>query len=132
MKKYLPLLLFLAAVAWAADVARIAPKDAAALVGEGKAVLVDVREPAEWAKTGVAAPAALLPKSDFDGARKLWKEFLATTGNREIILYCHSGHRAGIVGAALAATGLKVANAGAFKDWEAAGLPVRKVAPGKP
>ncbi len=132
MKKFLPLFLFLATVAWAAEVATIAPKDAAALVAAGKAVLVDVREPAEWAKTGVAAPAVLLPKSDFDGTRKRWKEFLATTGNKEVILYCHSGRRAGIVGAALAETGLRVANAGGFTDWEAAGLPTRKVESARP
>lgn len=132
MKKYLPLFLFLAVAAIAAEVTKITPKDAAALVAEGTAVLVDVREPAEWAQTGVVTDAALLPKSDFDGAQKLWKEFLATTGNKEVILYCRTGHRAGIVGAALAETGLRVANAGAFKDWEAAGLPTRKVEPAKP
>ncbi len=132
MKRFLPLFLILAAVAGAAEVAKITPKDAAVLVAEGKAVLVDVREPAEWAETGVAAPAVLLPKSDFDGDQKLWKDFLAQTGDKQLILYCRSGHRAGIVGAALAEKGRKVVNAGGFKDWEAAGLPTRKVAAAKP
>ena len=39
---------------------KITPADAAKLVAAGKAVLVDVREPAEWAETGVATPAVLL------------------------------------------------------------------------
>jgi len=125
------LLSFVATVG-AAEVVRIAPQDAAALIAADKAVLVDVREPAEWAETGVAAPAVLLPKSDFDGTQKLWKEFLTRTGDRQIILYCRSGHRAGVVGAALAEMGRKVANAGGFKDWAAAGLPTRQVAPAKP
>lgn len=112
---------------FAADVPQIAPKDAAELVSAGKAVLVDIREPAEWAETGVVTNAALLPKSDFDGDQKLWKDFLAKNGNKEVILYCRSGKRAGIVGAALACKGLKVANAGGFADWESAGLPTRKV-----
>ena len=93
---------------------------------------MDVREPAEWEESGVAGPAVLLPKSDFDGAQKLWKEFLGKTGDKEIILYCRSGKRAGVVGSTLAAQGHKVANAGGFKDWAAAGLPVRKVESAKP
>jgi rhodanese-related sulfurtransferase len=130
--RLLSLFIFAATVATAAEVTRITPQDAAALVAANQAVLVDIREPAEWAETGVASPAILLPKSDFDGAQKLWKEFLARTGDKEIILYCRSGHRAGVVGAALAAKGCKVANAGGYKDWSAAGLPTRQVEPAKP
>ena len=121
-----------AALAFAADVQKIAPADAAKLVADGKAVLVDVREPNEWAETGVAAPAVLLAKSDFDGAQKEWKPFLEKNAGKEIILYCGGGVRAGIVGAALAEKGVKVANAGGLKDWAAAGLPVRKIAEKKP
>jgi rhodanese-related sulfurtransferase len=65
--------LVLTSLAFAADAPKIAAKDAAKLVAEGKAVLVDCREPAEWKDGGVAAPAALLPKSDFDGEQKQWK-----------------------------------------------------------
>jgi rhodanese-related sulfurtransferase len=128
-------LLFLAAVlpfkALAADVAKITPQEADKLVADGKAVLVDVREPAEWQETGVAEKAVLLPKSDFDGAQKLWKEFLAHNGDKEVILYCRSGKRAGVIGETLAAKGIKVANAGGFSDWRGAGLPTRRVEPSK-
>lgn len=127
MKKIIVLFSLIAAAAFAAEVTTRTPKAAAQLVADGKAVLVDVREPAEWAESGVAAPAVLLPKSDFDGDQKLWKEFLGQSGDKEIILYCRSGKRAGVVGAALAAKGHKVANAGGFKDWESAGLSVKKV-----
>jgi len=126
------LLLFLTlgfSTAVAAEVAKVAPAAAAQLVADGKAVLVDVREPAEWAEAGVAAPALLLPKSDFDGDRKQWKEFLATVGDKQIILYCRSGRRAETVGQALAAEGRSVANAGGLKDWIAAGLPTRAAKP---
>jgi rhodanese-related sulfurtransferase len=116
----------------AAEIARITPRDAAQLVADGKAILVDIREPAEWAETGVAANAVLLPKSDFDGAQKQWKDFLAQTGGKEVILYCRSGKRAGVVGAALAARGIKAANAGGFADWESAGLPTRRIESKKP
>lgn len=133
MKKLLGLLMFLAPLFGFADIPKISPSEAAKLVADGKAVLVDVREPSEWHETGVAAPALLLAKSDFDGdMADDWKRFLAGNGDKEIILYCRSGKRAGIVGEALVKSGHKVANAGGFKDWQEAGLPTRKAAePGK-
>ena len=127
MKLFTALFALVCSSGFAAEIATITPKAAAQLVADGKAVLVDVREPSEWAESGVAKPAVLLAKSDFDGDQKQWKEFLAQTGDKEIILYCRSGKRAGVIGTALAAKGHKVANAGGFKDWEAASLPVRKV-----
>src|SRR5262245_5019203 len=81
----------------AAEVPKITPADAAKLVAEGKAVIVDCREPAEWKETGVAAPAVLLPKSDFDGDQKMWTEFLARNKDKEVIVYCRSGRRSGEV-----------------------------------
>ena len=126
------LLLFLTlgfSTAFAAEAAKISPTDAAQLVAAGKAVLVDVREPAEWAEAGVATPAVLLPKSDFDGARKLWAPFLEKNAGKQIILYCRSGRRADTVAQALAAEGRSAANAGGLKDWQAAGLPTRPAKP---
>lgn len=110
----------------AADASVVAPAEAARRVADGKAVLVDVREPAEWAETGVAAPAALLPLSDLTGDRKQWREFLEIHRDQELILYCRSGHRAGRAAAILAGEGFKAANAGGFADWQSANLPVRK------
>lgn len=127
--KRLPLLatfLVTACIAVAAEAPKITSADAAKLVADGKAVLVDCREAAEWTETGVAAPAVLLAKSDFDGVQKDWKPFLEKNAGKEIILYCRTGHRAGIIGAALADKGFTVANAGGLKDWTDAGLPVRK------
>jgi rhodanese-related sulfurtransferase len=129
MKRILPLiaLLMLSPFAAASDVPAITPADAAKRVAEGKAVLIDVREPSEWAETGVAAPAVLLPKSEFDaGLAGDWKDFLAKVGDKQVITYCRSGRRSGAVAAALAEKGIKVANAGAFQTWQEAGLPTRK------
>lgn len=117
--------------AFAAEVPKIEPAAAAKLVAEGKAVLVDCREPAEWADTGVVEGAALLAKSDFDGAQTDWKAFLEKNAGKEIIIYCRSGGRAGTVAAALAEKGVKTANAGGFKAWAAAGQPTHKVEPKK-
>ncbi len=112
--------------ALAADVPRVSAGEAARRVAAGEAILVDVREPAEWAETGVAAPAELLAMSDFNGEQKTWKPFLEKSAGKPLILYCRSGARSGRVAAALAAQGYNVTNAGAFKDWKAAGLPVRQ------
>ncbi len=132
MKKLLSLALLFLPALMIASVDKISPTDAAKLVAEGKAVIVDVREPAEWNETGVAAPAVLLAKSDFDGTRtKAWQDFLKQSGDREIILYCRSGKRAGVIAETLAKEGHPVANAGGFKDWQDAGLPTRKPAAGK-
>lgn len=129
MKTLPRILLFVlsAAAALAAEATRITPAEAAQRVKDGKAVLVDVREPAEWAQSGVAAPAALLPKSDFDGAKAQWKGFLEKNQGKQVILYCRSGKRADTVATALAAQGVSTANAGGFTDWEKAGLPTRKI-----
>lgn len=112
-------------VALAAEVLKISPADAAKRVADGQAVLVDVREASEWAD-GVAAPAVLLAKSDFDGAQKDWKPFLEKNTGKEIILYCRSGGRSAEVAAKLAEKGMKVSNAGGLRDWTKAGLPTRK------
>jgi len=126
-RPFLAVLLTPATLAFADDVQKVSPEHAAKLVAAGKAVLVDVREPAESADTGVAAPALLLAKSDFDGEQKDWKPFLEKNAGKEIILYCRSGNRSGKIAAALAEKGLKTSNAGGFKEWVEAGLPVRKL-----
>ncbi len=127
LRGLLGLFIIVTSVAVAADVPKLSPVEAAQRVAEGKAVLVDVREPGEWAESGVATPAELLPMSDFNGNQTLWKPFLEKNAGKELILYCRSGNRAGKVAAKLAAQGKQVANAGAFKNWAAAGLPVRKI-----
>ena len=127
IRSFLATLIATASLVFAAEVQKVSPPDAAKLVADGKAILVDVREPSEWAETGVAQPAVLLAKSDFDGAQTEWKDFLAKVGDKEVIVYCRSGRRSEAVATALAAKGVKVANVGGLKDWTDAGLPTRKV-----
>lgn len=127
-KKLAALFLASALAVFAAEIPRIAPAEAARLVGDGQAVLVDVREASEWFDTGVAAPAVLLPKSDFDTEQFEWKPFLAKVAkDKTLILYCRTGRRADLIGAALAKKGYRVVNAGGFKEWTDAGLPTRQL-----
>jgi rhodanese-related sulfurtransferase len=121
-------LLILPLVAFGAAAPKISPADAARLVAEGKAVLVDCREPKEWAQTGVAGPAVLLPKSDFDAEQEQWKTFLARNQGKQILVYCRSGERSNLIAEALVKDGVNAANVGGLKDWTAAGLPTRPVA----
>jgi rhodanese-related sulfurtransferase len=103
----------------------IAPAEAAKRVAEGGAVLIDVREPAEW-ESGVVENALLLPLSDLRGERLHWKAMLERHRDRELVLYCRSGNRSGIAASILSAEGFRVVNAGGFPDWQAAGQPTRK------
>lgn len=103
----------------------IGAAEAGERVASGAAVLVDVREPGEWA-SGVAAPALLLPLSDLRGSRTLWGPALEANRGKELILYCASGTRSGLAAAQLRREGFPVRNAGSFGGWRAAGLPVRQ------
>ena len=104
---------------------RHSPADCAARVRAGEALLVDVREPAEWA-AGVAQTARLLPVSDLTGPRAQWKQFLVDTAGREILLYCASGSRSGMAARMLVAEGVRAANTGGLADWLDAGWPIAK------
>ena len=103
----------------------IDPAAAAARVTAGTAVLIDVREPDEWA-AGVAGPAKLCALSDLRGPRTQWKAVLEENKDKELILYCASGGRSGVAAATLRKEGYNAVNAGGYGAWTAAGLPVRQ------
>lgn len=97
--------------------------DAKAALQSGTAVLVDVREPGEWA-SGVAKQAALLPFSDLRGARAQWRPFLEAQKGKRLLLYCASGTRSGLAARTLRAEGFNAVNAGSLRDWDRAGWPI--------
>jgi rhodanese-related sulfurtransferase len=103
----------------------VSPEEAAKLVEEGKAVLVDVREPDEWAETGVAKPAQLISLGNLQGPEG--QDLIEKNKGKEILCYCRSGGRSAAAARALAQKGLRTGNVGGFSDWKAAGLPVRKI-----
>ena len=112
-----------------AEVASVAPAEAAAQVAAGEAVLLDVREGEEWQHGhidgSVAAPRGLL-------------EFLADptsprhkTGldpSRRVIVVCASGTRATFAAATLKTLGYvdPVVLEGGLKAWMDAGLPTNE------
>ncbi len=119
-------LVMTSSISFGADVVRMSATEAAERLQAGDAVLIDVREPNEWAATGVAEPAILLAMSDLRGARKQWRPFLEQNRDKTLLLICRSGNRSGQVASLLAKEGFKTVNVGAFSAWKAAGLPVRK------
>lgn len=109
-----------------AEVSRVSVKEAATLVKNKKAVLVDVREENE-AADGMAEPAQLVPLSDMNSNAPRWQDFIKKLDkNKEVVVYCRSGHRAGIVGEKLDGLGYKVRNMGGFSAWQSENLPTKK------
>ena len=104
---------------------RLAPADCARQIRPGEALLIDVREPGEWAN-GVADCALLLPLSDLTGNRAKWQPVLAEARDRAVFLYCASGGRSGMAARILVAEGVRAANTGGLADWLAAGWPAAK------
>ena len=88
------------------------------------ALLVDVREPNEFAEIRVEG-AALMPLSTF------MLRYRELPQNRPLLMICRSGARSGQATAFLLANGwTDVVNvAGGTLAWERAGLPVRRGAP---
>ena len=105
----------------------ISPKEAAAKVEKSLAILIDVREHDETV-LGMAAPASEMPLSEAKANTPKWQAFVQSLPKtKDIILYCRSGHRAGIVAGMLAEKGItNVKNMGGFQAWADAGLPVKK------
>ena len=91
--------------------------EAARLLNEAKAVLLDVREPDEWRT--VRAPGALhIPMRELSTSADQLPAGL-------IACICHVGHRSAVVAEALVGAGYDAVNvSGGMDAWQAAGLPV--------
>lgn len=101
-------------------VKQIDVRTAAQLVAADGAVLLDVREPAEW--QAVRAPGALhIPMGQLGGSVE------RLPARVTIACICHVGGRSAVVADALVGAGFDAVNvAGGMDAWEAAGLPVER------
>jgi len=90
-------------------------------VNEGNAILVDVREPSEYAREHIIG-ARLVPLSAFD------REDFAADHNKAVVFYCRSGSRTAANAKRLLATGFRSVYAldGGLAAWKSAGLPVHE------
>lgn len=91
--------------------------------GASFGLLIDTREPAEWAD-GHIQGATPVPRGILEG--KI--EQLAPDVDQAIVLYCASGGRSALAAESLARMGYRnvVSLAGGFKAWQDAGLPVQR------
>ena len=98
----------------------IGPTEAVRLINREKAVVVDVREPGEYA-VGHVGGARNIPLGRLDAAREL-----PTNKALPVILVCASGNRAARAASALRAKGYTkaVVLTGGLQEWKAANLPV--------
>jgi rhodanese-related sulfurtransferase len=95
------------------------PAEVARLLKAGKILLIDVREPAEYASERIHG-ALLYPLSTFDAAA------LPTDGTRRVVFHCGSGKRSLVAAEKRLAAGQNHAPhmGGGILAWKTAGLPV--------
>jgi rhodanese-related sulfurtransferase len=112
----------------------ITPVEAAKLVADKKAILVDIRTPEEWKETGVAEGAHRLDMNDPMFTAKLSK-LMDGDRTKPVALICRTANRTRTVQAALMQQGgyTRVINVeggmignSADKGWIAHGLSVKK------
>jgi rhodanese-related sulfurtransferase len=97
----------------------LAAADLFRLLNAGKILLIDVREPSEYASERIAG-ALLYPLSTFDATT------LPEDGPRRVVFHCGSGKRSLTAAERRLAAGQKHAAhlGGGIAAWKAAGLPV--------
>ena len=106
------------------DVPTISPAGLMEVLGQSNVVVVDVREPAELAATGLVSSAIHVPRGmlEFraDPTTPLHHKDLAA--DKMIVLYCATGGRSALAGKVLMDMGYEnVRNLGGINDWIAAG-----------
>lgn len=97
----------------------IDPSDVSKLLHAGKIILIDVREPSEYASERIAG-ALLYPLSTFDATT------LPDDDPRRVVFHCGSGKRSQTAAERRLAAGQQHAAhmRGGIAAWKAAGLPV--------
>ena len=102
----------------------LSPRQVAELLNGHEILLVDVREPDEYAAQRIAG-ALLFPLSTLDALA------LPPDGPRRVVFQCGTGKRSALAGQArLAAGAQRVAHlTGGIGAWKAAGLPVLQIDP---
>jgi rhodanese-related sulfurtransferase len=105
------------------DVTEFEPAEVRELLAEGKILLVDVREPMEYAAERI--PGALLyPLSTFDASQ------LPPDGPRQVVFSCAAGGRSLTAARQRIALGQPAAHMiGGISQWKAEGLPVVRIDP---
>lgn len=115
----------------------LTPPEALDLALRGEAVLIDIRRPEEWARSGIAAPARPLDMRRDDFVPALL-DLLGGDAGRPMILICASGVRSHHLARALREAGVPAVHdvpegmmgSEAGPGWIRRGLPLRQVGAG--
>jgi rhodanese-related sulfurtransferase len=113
-----------------ASVPKISPQDAAALIGSGDVLVVDVRDGLELQSTGKVRGAMHVARGMLEFRADPESPYHDKAFDREktVLVYCASGGRSALAGKTLQDMGYKdVRNLGGFKDWAESGGEVEKV-----
>ena len=113
-----------------AVVPAITAADAAKLVANAGAVLVDVRDGTEVKASGKAQGALAIPRGSLESRAdpESGNYNAALKKDKPVVLYCAGGGRAALAGKTLHDMGYTdVRNLGGFKDWVAGGGAVEQV-----
>jgi len=112
-----------------AAVPMIAPEEAAALLAQGKAVIVDVRDGTELQASGKVKGALHVPRGflEFKADPESPMYDPALQREKTIVVYCASGGRSALAGKTLKDMGYAdVRNLGGFQDWMMSGGAVER------
>lgn len=104
--------------------AELSPREVAALLQAGEIILIDVREPQEYAAERIHG-ALLYPLSTFD------PRMLPDDRKRRVVLHCGSGKRSAAAAQQCIDAGAErfTHMAGGIGAWKTAGLPVIRIDP---
>jgi rhodanese-related sulfurtransferase len=112
-----------------AAVPKITPEKAREMIGNGNALVVDVRDAPEVEKSGKIAGALHVSRGmlEFRADPESPYHDKNFTKEKTVLLYCASGGRSALAGKLLKDMGYsQVYNIGAFKDWAESGGAVEK------
>ena len=112
-----------------AAVPAITPQETAALIADGKAIVVDVRDGTEVQASGKLKGARHVPRGllEFKADPESPMYDPALQREKTIIVYCASGGRSALAGKTLKDMGYSdVRNLGGFQDWVTSGGAVEK------
>ena len=108
-----------------AEVPRVPPAEAQALIGRANVLIVDVRDPAELQAGGKLKGAVNVPRGmlEFRADPESPYHNNAFAPDKTVLVYCASGGRSALSGKTLKDLGYQsVFNAGGFKELADAGL----------
>jgi rhodanese-related sulfurtransferase len=108
-----------------AEVPRVPPTEARALIGRGNVLVVDVRDPAELQAGGKLKGAVNVPRGmlEFRADPESPYHNGAFVADKTVLVYCASGGRSALSGKTLKDLGYAaVYNIGGFKELADAGL----------